>query len=506
VPTSPHALASPNGAHHTMGMIAERVRHLFDESGSLTDQGRVFAVVAYLLVVLVVLRRGKLFLIKLFPSNVREYAPYRQDARGKDTICVDCTHPNLPTLTHHKGSSTPEHLKGDTGDTSTDIVLNALTDPSGWQPMRVATKVTCDHFDVDGVLSVWACVHPFAARKHERLLRTIARLGDFREVDFDANGSTRPNSLADAALRFCTWMNAVEAREFSKPFEGNEAEASEKKYDYFLRMIESVLEELAREIDIDREAAADSSATRDDSAVETQRAAAAAAAASRRGRLGMDAGDEERRVVLSDAKRLFDAAKTRVRFHEDLGIAFVETEGGACHYYALFSVVKSADVVVFLGSGGEYEVESRYVGFVDYRSRPTTPRMDLSVLAEKLNSLEETHGGASVGTRGATPPALRWDCAGFTDSGPLLRLNDPNRRLTKAERYGSPRDRPIFKSNIPPGVFITVATSFFRHGLESIAGNRGASSVAKVGWTWKETRDARDAIDWGKWEVPRNDQ
>jgi hypothetical protein len=24
-----------------------------------------------------------------------------------------------------------------------------------------------------------------------------------------------------------------------------------------------------------------------------------------------------------------------------------------------------------------------------------------------------------------------------------------------------------------------------------------------VGWTWKETRNAHDAVDWSKWEPPR---
>jgi hypothetical protein len=102
---------------------------------------------------------------------------------------------------------------------------------------------------------------------------------------------------------------------------------------------------------------------------------------------------------------------------------------------------------------------------------------------------------------------LTWECAGFTDSGPLLRLGDPNRRLSKAQRYGSPRDRPHFASTIPPEVFKNTVASFFRHALESIARVNGtaggAAGVAKVGWTWKETRNAHDAVDWSKWEPPR---
>ena len=181
-----------------MGLLTDRIGHLFDASGSLTDEGRLVAAVVYVLVVLIALRRGKKFLINAFPSNVREYVPYRHDARGTDTVCVDCTHPRLPTLTHHKESSTPAHLKG---DTSTDVVMNALTDPAGWQPMRAASKVTCNHFDIDGVLSVWACINPIAARKHETLMRTAARLGDFREMAFEPDGEIAAGSVAAAALK-----------------------------------------------------------------------------------------------------------------------------------------------------------------------------------------------------------------------------------------------------------------------------------------------------------------
>jgi hypothetical protein len=35
-----------------------------------------------------------------------------------------------------------------------------------------------------------------------------------------------------------------------------------------------------------------------------------------------------------------------------------------------------------------------------------------------------------------TERGLAWDAPGITDSGPLLRLNQPDKRLTKAERYG----------------------------------------------------------------------
>ena len=56
-------------------------------------------------------------------TSVVRFVPYDSSAVGSDTVCVDCTHRTLPTLTHHKDGSTPVHLRG---DTSTDTVFNAL--------------------------------------------------------------------------------------------------------------------------------------------------------------------------------------------------------------------------------------------------------------------------------------------------------------------------------------------------------------------------------------------
>ena len=68
--------------------------------------------------------------------------------------------------------------------------------------------------------------------------------------------------------------------------------------------------------------------------------------------------------------------------------------------------------------------------FVEYQSRPTMPRFDLAPLAKKLNAIDDRLAAEQ-----------RWEVAGITDTGPLLRVNDGARRLTKAERYGSPDER-----------------------------------------------------------------
>ena len=184
-------------------------------------------------------------------TSVVRFVPYDASAMGSATVCVDCTHRNLPTLTHHKDGSTPKHLRG---DTSTDTVFNALR--AGWRPLKIANAVTCNHFDIDGLISAWALIEPLKALEHEDVLRETARIGDFRELrvtrgrgDGGAEGAEGADSgdafgmwsETTAALRLCAWINSVERTLFTRPFEGNEHRESARKYAHFLPLVADAL-------------------------------------------------------------------------------------------------------------------------------------------------------------------------------------------------------------------------------------------------------------------------
>ena len=360
-------------------------------------------------------------------TSVKRYVAYDGKQSGVSVVCVDCTHRHLPTLTHHKDSTTPKHLRG---DTSTDTVFNALH--AGWRPLKVADAVTCNHFDIDGLISVWALIDPLKALEHEDVLREAARIGDFRELRVTRGGDdTRDGSSSDDA-------NAVE------PPEGS------------------------------------STATDDVNAA----------------KCGINDGDEETRRVLEGVERLYRNVSGLVEWDgpcerwDTLGVCVVRCDEPV-HYYALFSLAVDSDVVVGVYDGNRYEVESRYVGFVDYQSRPSWPRFNLGALAKKLNAMD----GAV--TRAGSD--LRWDVAGLTDSGPLLRLNDQKRRLTRAERYGHPDERPIHASELSPDRFVATCRGFFEHAADGARVHLNAKSnadVPKRDWTWKETHELNSAVDY----------
>jgi hypothetical protein len=80
-------------------------------------------------------------------------------------------------LTHWQGNRTRHQYKA---DTSTEITLKFAGTPeaiSGWANAVVANN----HFDTDGLLSIWVLLDPEQAMAHHDLLIAAAEAGDFDE-------------------------------------------------------------------------------------------------------------------------------------------------------------------------------------------------------------------------------------------------------------------------------------------------------------------------------------
>jgi hypothetical protein len=85
-------------------------------------------------------------------------------------------------LSHWEGNRTPERYKR---DTSTESALAFAREAPEELRERLVTN---NHFDADGVLSVWALVEPERAREHEELIVAAAVAGDFDEWPDDDRG------------------------------------------------------------------------------------------------------------------------------------------------------------------------------------------------------------------------------------------------------------------------------------------------------------------------------
>ena len=98
-------------------------------------------------------------------------------------LSVDGTVPNSVHFSHWEGNETPAEVKA---DTSTEIVLNLIASPQREKLTRGIDLVTNNHFDTDGVLSVWTVLTGQAALALKEKLISAAEAGDFSEMTSEA--------------------------------------------------------------------------------------------------------------------------------------------------------------------------------------------------------------------------------------------------------------------------------------------------------------------------------
>ena len=123
-------------------------------------------------------------------------------------------------------------------DTSAGSALRALHHPA--TPILEARALTANHFDIDGFIGIWSLLHPELAGHHEALLRLVAALGDFREIEFF-------HSLTHPALQLMAWLNTQEKAHFYEPFDASarhrrEDAASAEKFQWFLPRFAEMVE------------------------------------------------------------------------------------------------------------------------------------------------------------------------------------------------------------------------------------------------------------------------
>ncbi len=98
-------------------------------------------------------------------------------------LSVDGTVDNAVHFSHWQGNETPAQLKA---DTSTEIALNLAGAPNRSELTRGIELVTNNHFDTDGVLSVWTVLTGQRALELRELLIPAAEAGDFSEFRSEA--------------------------------------------------------------------------------------------------------------------------------------------------------------------------------------------------------------------------------------------------------------------------------------------------------------------------------
>ena len=341
-----------------------------------------------------------------------EFLPFHEVKNHKEVVIVDSYFKGRTMLSHWRGASIPKGLED---DSSTGIVLNAVkaNHPSAKLPF-----VSNNHFDIDGFLGIWALMYPELALKHEALLREAALIGDFREWKAGS-------SLSLEALKLCCWINSVERDRFYEPFgEKDEAASCVPKYAYFLPLLKEFLEE--------------------PTAFKNE-------------------WEQELTTILEQQE--FLQAGGQIERLGELHIQIVNNPE-PLHYYVLFQDSQDMDMVLSMYEGNRYELEYKYISWVDTAHRNLYPRLSFQSIAKRLNELEEN--------------LYEWEFDSIMDTGPILRLNKGG--LTKAERFNHPFKRKIYPSSIPPDQFRNLVIDYYQEALAGIN--------TRKSWTWKEMREA----------------
>jgi hypothetical protein len=98
-------------------------------------------------------------------------------------LSVDGTVSKSVHFSHWKGNETPSEVKA---DTSTEIVLNLVASANRNELTQGIELVTNNHFDTDGVLSVWTALAGERALELRDKLIPAAEAGDFCEFTSEA--------------------------------------------------------------------------------------------------------------------------------------------------------------------------------------------------------------------------------------------------------------------------------------------------------------------------------
>jgi hypothetical protein len=329
---------------------------------------------------------------------MKYFIPFHK-LNDQEAIIVDGAHSSGLILSHWKGQN---NIEGIADDTSGAIVLNAIEKEI---PGAFGNNITATHFDIDGLVGVWSLFAENRALPYKEVLKAVARIGDFRELDLSRKED-------DEALKIVCWIDAEERNRFYVPFgDEHELKACQEKFEWFLINFGEAL------ADIDK----------------------------------FRSVWEKDYLQIKKEYEIIHGNTSQVSVKKETGLTIIHTSEPVS-YYALFSSTSGTDIVLSIYSENRYELEYKYTTWVDIVSRPTLPRISMQPLCDKLNVMETS--------------GKKWFCDHITDTGPLLRIE--NTELSKAERFAHPTAREIFSSSVPPEIFEKEVVDFFSKAYASI--------------------------------------
>ena len=303
---------------------------------------------------------------------------YHEGLAAAPKLSVDGTVGNAVHLSHWEGNETPDELRA---DTSTEIALNFVASPRREELARGVRIVTNNHFDADGVLSVWTVLNGGRAPELRELLVAAAEAGDFSE--FPGERAVRTSILIQGGDNpFVEGVDSPLARSLA----GGGAVDEGRAYELVLPEVERALtrtdeyEPLWRDGWAWIEGALESFA---------------------QGRSRVEEDAEARLSVVTLTPGLYGPSGFDPARHAAPYTAVAHNARGE-----LFLVATP------MGRGWSYRIDYPYYSWAVTVRRPRVARRDLSAVVERLNELERDGAGAWKPDRGELTSAVK-----FLDAG-----------------------------------------------------------------------------------------
>jgi hypothetical protein len=267
---------------------------------------------------------------------------YHHDRLPEPFLCVDGVVERGLNLSHWPGNRTPAHLRA---DTTTEMALLLARDEGRAAWLRGIEVVTNNHFDTDGLLSVFAVLRPEEALRHETALVLAARTGDFG--DFTTPAAFKLDAVVTAFDDDRRSPIAAEIRGL------HETERRQRVYERLLGMLPGLLEDAARYKEIWSGPFAS---------------------------------------LMRSLMRLRDVA--RVREHEAARLSVIEADEpldemarfNVARHHRVLTATRADDAIVF-------EMAFRIVSWFETKTPPRGGRFDLGGVADQLDRLEGDSSG-----------------------------------------------------------------------------------------------------------------
>lgn len=275
-------------------------------------------------------------------------------------LSVDGTVDNAVHFSHWKGNKTPASVKA---DTSTEIALNLVAAPNREELTRGIELITNNHFDTDGVLSVWTVLNGERALPLRDKLIAAAEAGDFSELSNPA--AVRASIVIQGSE---SAIDEDAGSPLAKQLAGEPVDDNARAYELVLPHVERVLTH-----------------TNDYQSLwcDPWNRIATALDSFAKGRSRVEEDREAKFSLITLAPEIFSSAGFKPTRHSAPFTAISHHARGE-----IFLIATP------LGGGWSYRIDYPYYSWAETVVRPPIARRDLSSLMERLNAIEKSTGGS----------------------------------------------------------------------------------------------------------------